>query len=167
MSPVVAAASPTRARGAAFVRLALLAGVAALTALASPAAAAAQADGAPIAATSLPPTAADAARLYRKLGAQHLYDTHRARIFKGRLPPLLYAIAIIDVDVDADGKVVAAVVDRPPASAQDVVPWILGLIHSASPFPKPVDGVPTRYRDVWLVDRSYTFQLDTLTEGQR
>jgi protein TonB len=165
MTTAVASALPVRSRGAGFVRLALLAGVAALAALASPTAAA-EGDGV-VAANAPPRTAtADAAPLYRELGAQHLYDTYRARIFKGQLPPLLYAIAIIDVDLDADGKVVRALVDRPPAAAHDVVPWILGLIHAASPFPKPLGG-PTRYRDIWLVDQSYTFQLDTLTEGQR
>jgi protein TonB len=152
MTTAIASASSVRSRGAAFVRLAMLAGIAAVAVLASPAVAA---EG-----------TADTVRHYRQLGAQHLYDTYRARIFKGQLPPLLYAIAIIDVDLDADGRVVHAVVDRPPAAAQDVVPWILGLIHAASPFPRPLGG-PTRYRDIWLVDQSYTFQLDTLTEGQR
>jgi hypothetical protein len=47
-----------------------------------------------------------------------------------------------------------------------VMPWILGLIRQASPFPKPGMAGGAHYHEIWLVDRSYMFQLDTLTEGQ-
>lgn len=112
-----------------------------------------------------PALAAAAPTAYRSIGARHLYDTFRQRVFKGKLPPLLYAIAIVDTDIDAEGRVVDAVVTREPAVAKDVMPWILGLIRQASPFPKPGAG-GAHYRDIWLVDRNYMFQLDTLTEGQ-
>jgi len=110
----------------------------------------------------------DAAWLdYRAAGARHLYDTYRQRIYIGKLPPLLYAIAITETDIDENGQVVSAVVTREPAAAKEVGPWIVSLIHAASPFPKPAPAGPTRYREIWLVDKSGTFQLDTLTEGQR
>lgn len=107
------------------------------------------------------------AKPYRDVGARHLYDAYGERIYKGQLPPLLYAIAVIETEVDADGRVVSAVVTREPAFAKEVGPWIVGLIHSASPFPKPAAGGRARFLEVWLVDQSYTFQLHTLTEGQR
>jgi len=111
--------------------------------------------------------AANVAQSYRALGARHLYNAYGERIYKGQLPPLLYAIAIIETEVDENGRVVSAVVTREPAFAKEVGPWAVGLIHSASPFPKPAPGGRTRFVEVWLVDQSYTFQLHTLTEGQR
>ena len=120
---------------------------------------------------ALPPSISaaggDDSKPYRAIGARHLYETHGHRIFKGPLPPWLYAIAIIETEIDEDGRVVSAVVTREPASAKEVSPWILGLIQAASPFPKPGRAGPTRYQDIWLVDQSYKFQLDTLTEGQQ
>ena len=76
-----------------------------------------------------------------------------------------YAVAIVETEIDENGNVIDAVVTREPAAAKEVGPWIVSMIRAASPFPKP--GQRTRYRDIWLVDRSYTFQLDTLTEGQQ
>jgi len=102
---------------------------------------------------------------YREVGANHLYRSYPQRIKVGKLPPLLYAVAIVETEIDENGNVIDAVVTREPAAAKEVGPWIVSMIRAASPFPKP--GQPTRYRDIWLVDRSYTFQLDTLTEGQQ
>jgi hypothetical protein len=114
-----------------------------------------------------PAIAGEQIQPYRAVGARHLYDAYGDRIFKGQLPPLLYAIAVIETEVDEDGRVVSAVVMREPAFAKEVGPWAVGLIHSASPFPKPGPAGRTRFLEVWLVDESYTFQLHTLTEGQR
>ena len=136
------------------VKVILICGVAAAAIMSAPAAAQSQ----PL------PAEPDA---YRALGAKHLYGLYGDRIFKGRLPPLLYAVAIVETEIDEEGNVLSAVVTREPASAKDVMPWILGLIKAASPFPKPALPGRTRYQDVWLVDRGYTFQLHTLTEGQR
>jgi hypothetical protein len=118
------------------------------------------------AAMTAPVTATAALPSYRAIGAQHLYGSFAQRIFKGKLPPLLYAIAIVDTEVDEDGNVVNAVITREPAVAKEVMPWIIGLIRQASPFPKPGVAGHTTYHDIWLVDHSYMFQLDTLTEGQ-
>jgi hypothetical protein len=102
---------------------------------------------------------------YREVGANHLYSAYPQRIKAGKLPPLLYAVAIVETEIDEDGNVIDAVITREPAAAKEVGPWIVSLIRAASPFPRP--GHRTLYRDIWLVDRSLTFQLDTLTEGQQ
>jgi periplasmic protein TonB len=148
--------APGAVRGV--VKTILICGIAAAAMLIAPAVAQAQTQ------TQTPPAIPDA---YRALGASHLYGLYGDRVFKGQLPPLLYAIAIVETEIDEEGNVVSAVVTREPASAKDVMPWILGLIKAASPFPKPGLAGRTRYQDVWLVDRGYTFQLHTLTEGQR
>ena len=103
---------------------------------------------------------------YRTTGARHLYNAYKTRIFKGKLPPLLYAITITETEIDENGKVIGATIVREPAAAKEVGPWVLSLIRSASPFPRPGRPGRTVYRDIWLVDKSYRFQLDTLTEGQ-
>jgi len=103
---------------------------------------------------------------YRAVGAQHLYGTYKQRIYKGQLPPLLYAIAITETEIDENGNVISAVVTREPAAAKEVGSLIVAMIHAASPFPKPGRAGRTRYQEIWLVDQSYKFQLDTLTEGQ-
>ena len=156
-------AAPGGFRGAAKTFLVCVAAMAAMTMAASALAQSPQATEV----GAGPPAAAPVPDLYRPLGARHLYSLYADRIFRGQLPPLLYAIAIVETTIDEDGHVVSAVVTREPASAKDVMPWILGLIRSASPFPKPGIAGPTRYEDVWLVDRGYTFQVHTLTEGQR
>jgi periplasmic protein TonB len=103
---------------------------------------------------------------YRVIGAQHLYKAYQQRIYKGRMPPLLYAITITETEIDEQGNVLSAEVMREPAAAKEVGPWVVSLIKAASPFPKPGHAGRTRYRDIWLVHNSYKFQLDTLTEGQ-
>lgn len=145
----------------------------ALVALAMPAHA--QFTVVPASSFSGPPPASQAAdeREYRKDAARHVYAAFPMRIHKGKMPPLMYAVMITDTEIDAVGNVVNVRVARPPAAATEVAPWVVSLIRRASPFPAPLkvgeragDGTVT-YREIWLVDRSGSFQVDTLTEGQR
>lgn len=112
---------------------------------------------------STAPTAKD----YRRDGARHVYAAYGAHIYKGKLPPLMYAIAITETEIDDDGNVVNATIVRHPAAAKEVSPWVLEMIRKASPFPKPARLGRVKYLDIWLVHKSGKFQLDTLTEGQR
>lgn len=112
------------------------------------------------------PSNAGSADEYKKAAARHLYDAYGASIYRGKLPPLLYGVAIVEVQVDAGGQVTRASILRPPAGP-GVAPWIQQLIRAASPFPAPARLGATRFTEIWLVDRSGKFQLDTLTEGQR
>ena len=119
-----------------------------------------------------PPAPSEAAeeRAYRRDAARHVYATYPRRIHKGKLPPLMYAVMITDTELDASGKVLDVRVVRPPAAAREVAPWVVQLIRHASPFPAPArlsrDGAAVVYREIWLVDRSGQFQVDSLTEGQ-
>ena len=104
---------------------------------------------------------------YRKDAAKHVYASFPMRIYRGKMPPLLYGVAIVDVDVGADGKITEARMRRPPA-APEVGPWIMAMIRKADPFPAPAKlGEKVTFSEIWLVDKSGNFQLDTLTEGQR
>jgi periplasmic protein TonB len=106
-------------------------------------------------------------RDYRKDGARHLYGLNKNRIYKGRLPPLMYAVGVLRVDIDSMGKVRQLNWMRSPDHAPEVVREIERTVLAAAPFPAPVRMGGVTYTDVWLWDKSGNFQLDTLTEGQR
>lgn len=112
---------------------------------------------------------AEDAAAYRIEAAKHIYAAYRARVHKGKLPPMMYAVMITETEVDAAGQVVQVKVIRPPAAAQEVTPWVLSLIRRAAPYPAPVKmaGGSASWREIWLVDKTGTFQVDSLTEGQR
>lgn len=103
---------------------------------------------------------------YRQYGAQHLYERHRERIFKGKMPPLLYAVGVLNVAIDGRGEVRRIEWMREPKHAPEVVAEIERMVRAASPFPAPVRMGGVIYTEVWLWDKSGRFQLDTLTEGQ-
>ena len=124
--------------------------------------------------TPLPPAAptsseAEEASAYRMDAARHLYATFPTRVHKGKLPPMMYAVMITEAEVDAAGQVLNVKVVRPPAAASEVTPWVVSLIRRASPYPAPVKmaGGVAVWREIWLVDKTGTFQVDALTEGQR
>jgi hypothetical protein len=146
-----------------------LAGVAALWAAAA-GLASAQFQMVPPPASGAPPreSAAEIEKEYRIDAARHLYTRYPGRIFKGKLPPLVYSVMVVETEIDAQGQVQAVNVIRKPAAAE-VQPWIVSMIRQAAPFPAPVKlpGGTVRYLDIWLVDKSGLFQVDTLTEGQR
>ena len=124
----------------------------------------------PARASNAPPraSAAEIEREYRIDAARHLYALYPRRIYRGRLPPLLYSVMVVETEIDAAGQVRSVNVVRKPAAAE-VQPWVVALIHQAAPFPVPsrLPGGTARYLDIWLVDKSGRFQVDTLTEGQR
>lgn len=108
-----------------------------------------------------------AVRAYRKPAARHIYKMHAKRIYKGRLPPLVYAVVVTETDVDASGRVTAVHFSRTPSHAPEVSGRIAQLIREASPLPNPGKLGAHTYVDTWLWDKSGRFQLDALTEGQR
>jgi protein TonB len=110
--------------------------------------------------------AADA-KAYRKDGARHIYATYADQIYKGKLPPLVHAIVVVETELDAGGNVRGVNMIRVPTHAPDVTERVREMIRKASPLPAPTRMGGTRYFEVWLVDKSGRFQLDTLTEGQR
>jgi periplasmic protein TonB len=105
-------------------------------------------------------------RAYRQDAASHLYGLHPDRIWKGRLPPMLYAIGVVQVDVDRQGQVRDIHWMRAPRHAPEVVAEIERMVRAAAPFPVPARMGRVTYTDTWLWHQSGKFQLDTLTEGQ-
>jgi len=105
-------------------------------------------------------------RAYREDGASHLYGLNAERIYKGRMPPLLYAVGVMNVEIDRTGRVTRLDWMRAPRHAPEVVAEIERTIRRASPFPAPTRMGKVVYTDTWLWHKSGKFQLDTLTEGQ-
>ncbi|KQP22013.1 hypothetical protein [Pseudorhodoferax sp. Leaf267] len=111
-------------------------------------------------------SAAGTPRDYRKDAATHLYARNAERIYAGMLPPNLYAIGVLQVDVDRNGDVTRLHWMRAPSHAPEVIKEIERTVREAAPYPRPARLGRVTYTDTWLWHRSGKFQLDTLTEGQ-
>ena len=111
-------------------------------------------------------SAAATPRAYRQSGAQHLYALNSDRIYKGRLPPMLKAIGVLNVELDSQGQVTRLDWIRAPRHAPEVMREIERTVRAAAPFPAPARLGKVVYTDTWLWHASGKFQLDTLTEGQ-
>lgn len=122
----------------------------------------------PVAAAPVPPRPSGATdpKAYRADAAAHLYALNKERIFAGRLPPMLYAIGVVDVALDGRGHVLGIKWQRAPSHAPEVIAEIERTVRAAAPFPAPARMRQVTYTDVWLWHQSGRFQLDTLTEGQ-
>jgi hypothetical protein len=112
------------------------------------------------------PSGARNPKEYRLDAAGHLYGLNADRIFKGRLPPMLYAVGVLQVEVDRRGHIVSTHWLRAPRHAPEVIAEIERTVRQAVPYPAPERLGKVTYTDTWLWDQSGRFQLDTLTEGQ-
>ena len=112
------------------------------------------------------PSSASTPRAYRHDAAIRVYALNAERIYKGRLPPMLYAVGVLDVDIDAAGRVLRTRWLRAPKHAPEVMKEIERTVRAAGPYPVPVKMGKVTWTDTWLWHKSGQFQLDTLTEGQ-
>ena len=103
---------------------------------------------------------------YRQDAARHLYHHYSHRIYKGKLPPLLKSVGVVEVVIGPKGQVLNINWWRAPRHAE-VTREIENLILSAGPYPAPVKLRKVTYTETWLWHDSGRFQLDTLTEGQK
>jgi len=120
----------------------------------------------PASGASPPVASRPAAPTLPTVSGTHIYGINAERVFQGPLPPLLYAIGVLEVEVDGQGRVTGTHWLRPPKHAPEVIAEIERTVHQAAPFPTPVRLGRVTYTDTWLWDKSGRFQLDTLTEGQ-
>ncbi|HUR90891.1 MAG TPA: hypothetical protein VMZ74_17535 [Ramlibacter sp.] len=105
-------------------------------------------------------------RAYRADAASHIYAKNADRIYKGKLPPLLHAVGVLQVEVDSRGMVRHISWMRAPSHAPEVMRDIERMVRAAQPYPAPQRMGTVVYTDTWLWHKSGRFQLDTLTEGQ-
>lgn len=105
-------------------------------------------------------------RAYRQDAATHLYGLNAERIYHGKLPALLYAIGVLEVELDRKGRIKRLHWLRAPRHAPEVVAEIERTVRAAAPYPAPARMGKVIYTETWLWDKAGQFQLDTLTEGQ-
>ena len=122
----------------------------------------------PVPATPLPALVSEARspKEYRTDAASHIYRQYQARIYKGKLPPLLKAVGVLEVSVNSQGQVDEIVWLRAPSHVPEVMREIENKVREAQPYPAPRLLKKVKYVDTWLWHASGQFQLDTLTEGQ-
>lgn len=113
-----------------------------------------------------PVSSADTVIDYRLDAAYHLYDKNNSRIFKGVMPHFLYAIGVLELQVDSRGNLQSLNWMRAPEHAPEVMAEIERTVRQAAPFPAPVRMGSATYIETWLWDASGNFQLHTLSEGQ-
>jgi periplasmic protein TonB len=104
---------------------------------------------------------------YRVDAASHLYRVYKDRLYHGRMPPLLYAIGIVEFTVNEDGTLAEASWIRAPRHAPEVMEAVMKMIKDASPYPAPEKLGKISYMETWLWDKSGRWQIDILSEGQR
>lgn len=106
------------------------------------------------------------AKQYRQDAARHLYAQNGHRIYPGPMPPMLYAVGVLETDIDSQGQVTQLRWKRAPSHAPEVMEEIERTVRQAAPYPIPARLGRVTYTDIWLWHESGRFQLDTLTEGQ-
>jgi protein TonB len=112
-------------------------------------------------------SAASDTRSYRMDAARHIYAAYAPRIYKGRLPPLIHAVVVVETTVDASGQPRDIKLVRGPSHAPDVSVAVIEMIKRAGPLPAPARfSGPVKFTEIWLVNKDGRFQLDALTEGQ-
>jgi len=105
-------------------------------------------------------------RDYRRDAAAHLYQRLQDRIYQGKMPPLLQAVGVLQVDIDRHGAVTDVRWMRAPQHVPTVMAEIERSVRAAAPYPAPVRMGSVTYTDTWLWHKTGRFQLDTLSEGQ-
>ncbi len=112
-------------------------------------------------------SAAADSRAYRLDAARHIYASYPNRIYKGRLPPLIHGVVVVETTVDGNGHPREVKVVRGPSHAPDVTVAVVEMIKRAGPLPAPSRfSGPVKFTEIWLVHKNGRFQLDALTEGQ-
>lgn len=112
------------------------------------------------------PSGAKSQKEYRLDAAKHLYALNTTHIFAGKLPPMLYAIGVVRVQIASNGDLMEIDWMRKPNHAPEIISEIENRLRKASPFPAAQHLGDVTYTETWLWHKSGQFQLDTLTEGQ-
>jgi periplasmic protein TonB len=104
---------------------------------------------------------------YRVDAASHLYRRYKEKLYHGRLPPLLYAIGVVEFTVNEDGSLADVGWIRAPRHAPEVMKAVIDMIKAAAPYPAPAKLGKISYMETWLWDKSGRWQIDILSEGQQ
>ena len=100
---------------------------------------------------------------YRLQAARRLVAAHPSGSYMGRVPDVLLAIPVLEVELHADGRVREVRVLRQPGQARDTVQLAIAAIHRAAPF-GPVGHLPRpwRFTEAFLFDDARRFKPRSL-----
>jgi len=101
--------------------------------------------------------------------AQHILAGNADTIFSGRLPPMLPAIVVVNIGIDADGRLSKAVVQR--SRNQEASRVALASLRRVGTYPKPArllraGSKVLEFSETFLFNADYKFQLRTLAGPQ-
>ncbi len=103
---------------------------------------------------------------YRVRAAQHIYKLNTDKVFSGRMPPLLKAIGVVEIQLSGTGEIKNLKWSRAPLHAPEVMKEIETTLRAAAPYPVTQKGESVVFTETWLWHKSGRFQLLSLTEGQ-
>jgi protein TonB len=101
--------------------------------------------------------------------AEHLVSRNPAHTFFGQLPPMLPAIVVLRITVNADGKLTEAFVQRSRDSQASAV--ALASLQRGGMLPRPLNLIraPARsltFSETFLFNRDYKFQVRSIAGPQ-
>ncbi|MEO6354703.1 MAG: hypothetical protein ABIO19_15955 [Burkholderiaceae bacterium] len=101
--------------------------------------------------------------------AQHILAGNADTIFNGQLPPMLPAIVVVSIGIDADGQLSKAVVQR--SRNQEASRVALASLRRVGNYPKPARLLHSgskmlEFSETFLFNADYKFQLRTLAGPQ-
>lgn len=101
--------------------------------------------------------------------AQHILAGNADTIFNGQLPPLLPAIVVVSIGIDANGQLSKAVVQR--SRNQEASRVALASLRRVGNYPKPARLLHSgskmlEFSETFLFNADYKFQLRTLAAPQ-
>ena len=120
----------------------------------------------PAAGSASPASSASHSNAYRQDAAAHLYRHNAQRIYPGKLPALLYAVGVLELQINRSGQITSLQWRRAPRHAPEVIREIERTVRAAAPFPALARMGRVTYTETWLWDKSGRFQLHSLSEGQ-
>src|SRR5262252_1466906 len=80
---------------------------------------------------------AETEKAYRVDAARHIYAKYPDKIYPGKLPPMVHAVVVLEMNVDANGQLQSINLLRTPSHAPEVTAAVQEMIRSASPMPVP------------------------------
>jgi protein TonB len=102
---------------------------------------------------------------FKRQAAQRMVAANPDRCFDGPVPEPLLAIPVLEIELEADGRVRNVRVMRQPSQARDTTQLAIDAVHRAAPF-GPVAHLPRpwKFAEVFLFDDSRRFKPRTLDE---
>jgi len=115
------------------------------------------------------PSSARSVNAYKVDVANRVYQTNPTRTFTGKPPPLLRSIVVVNIVIDAEGRLVSANIYRDNGDMETRAVALASLTRAA-PLPRPaaavLKGGRVEYLESWLFRNDGKFQVRSIAEVQ-